>query len=37
RDGVFFAEVTKKGSRQEFFEKIIDMQATIGGGPRHVV
>jgi len=37
RDGVFFAEVVKKGSRQEFFEKIIDMQATIGGGPRHVV
>ena len=37
RDGVFVAEVVKKGGRQEFFEKIIDMQATIGGGPRHVV
>jgi putative ABC transport system ATP-binding protein len=37
RDGVFFAEVVKKGSRKEFFEKIIDMQATIGGGDRHAL
>jgi putative ABC transport system ATP-binding protein len=37
RDGTFFAEVVKKGSRKEFFEKIIDMQATIGGGDRHAL
>ena len=37
RDGVFYAEVVKKGSRKEFFEKIIDMQATIGGGDRHAL
>lgn len=34
KDGVFFAEVVKRGSRKEFFEKVIDMQATIGGGGR---
>lgn len=32
KDGVFFSEVIKKGSRKEFFNKIIDMQAAIGGG-----
>ncbi|MGM9902918.1 ABC transporter ATP-binding protein [Enterococcus sp. 10A9_DIV0425] len=32
KDGVIFSEVVRKGSRKEFFEKVIDMQATIGGG-----
>ncbi|KAF1301300.1 MULTISPECIES: ABC transporter ATP-binding protein [Enterococcus] len=34
KDGVFFAEVVRRGSRKEFFDKVIDMQATIGGGGR---
>lgn len=34
KDGVFFAEVVKRGSRQDFFERVIDMQATLGGGGR---
>lgn len=34
KDGVFFAEVVRRGSRKEFFEQVIDMQATIGGGGR---
>lgn len=32
KDGVIFSEVARRGSRNEFFERIIDMQATIGGG-----
>lgn len=32
KDGVIFSEVVRRGSRSEFFEKVIDMQATIGGG-----
>lgn len=32
KDGVIFSEVVRRGSRQEFFNKVIDMQATIGGG-----
>lgn len=32
KDGVIFSEIVKKGSRKEFFNKVIDMQATIGGG-----
>jgi putative ABC transport system ATP-binding protein len=31
---VFFAEVVRRGTRKEFFEQVIDMQATIGGGGR---
>lgn len=34
KDGVFFSEVVRRGSRKEFFEQVIDMQATIGGGGR---
>jgi putative ABC transport system ATP-binding protein len=34
KDGVFFAEVVRRGTRKEFFEQVIDMQATIGGGGR---
>ncbi len=34
KDGVFFSEVVKRGSRKEFFDQVIDMQATIGGGGR---
>lgn len=37
RDGAYFAEVTRHGSRQEFFNRIIDMEATINGGGRHSV
>ncbi|MFV0559852.1 MAG: ABC transporter ATP-binding protein [Enterococcus sp.] len=32
KDGMIFSEVVRRGSRAEFFEKVIDMQATIGGG-----
>lgn len=32
KDGVIFSEVIRCGTRKEFFEKVIDMQATIGGG-----
>ncbi len=32
KDGVFFSEVVRRGSRKEFFNQVIDMQATIGGG-----
>lgn len=34
KDGVFFSEVVKRSSRQNFFEQVIDMQATLGGGGR---
>ncbi|WP_297079543.1 ABC transporter ATP-binding protein [uncultured Enterococcus sp.] len=34
KDGVFFSEVVRRGSRKEFFDQVIDMQATIGGGGR---
>lgn len=37
RDGAYFAEVTRHGSRQDFFNSIIDMQASISGGRRHHV
>lgn len=36
KDGAYFAEVTKHGSRQQFFNSIIDMEATISGGHTHV-
>ncbi|MFV0558080.1 MAG: ABC transporter ATP-binding protein [Enterococcus sp.] len=32
KDGVIFAEVVRSSSQQAFFEKIIDMQATLAGG-----
>ncbi|WP_409022811.1 ABC transporter ATP-binding protein [Dellaglioa sp. P0083] len=32
KDGNIFAEIRRDGSRKEFFQKIIDMQAAIGGG-----
>lgn len=34
KDGVIFSEVVRQGSRKEFFNRVIDMQATIGGGGR---
>jgi putative ABC transport system ATP-binding protein len=34
KDGVIFSEVVRQGSRKEFFNRVIDMQATIGGGVR---
>lgn len=34
KDGVLFSEVVRQGSRKEFFNRVIDMQATIGGGGR---
>lgn len=34
KDGVIFSEVLRQGSRKEFFNRVIDMQATIGGGVR---
>ncbi|MCH4056663.1 ABC transporter ATP-binding protein [Lapidilactobacillus gannanensis] len=32
KDGAFYSEVVRSGSRQQFFNQIIDMQAAIGGG-----
>ncbi|ERL66153.1 ABC transporter ATP-binding protein [Schleiferilactobacillus shenzhenensis] len=32
KDGMLFAEIRRSGERQAFFDAIIDMQATIGGG-----
>ncbi|MCH4171291.1 MAG: ABC transporter ATP-binding protein [Lactobacillus sp.] len=32
KDGQIFSEIVRKNDRQEFFDRIIDMQATIGGG-----
>lgn len=34
KDGVIFSEVVRQGSRKDFFNRVIDMQATIGGGGR---
>ncbi|MGC6769494.1 ABC transporter ATP-binding protein [Enterococcus sp. LJL51] len=34
KDGSFFSEVVRQGSREQFFNQVIDMQATIGGGNR---
>lgn len=32
KDGQIFSEIVRQGDRQAFFDRIIDMQATIGGG-----
>lgn len=37
KDGVFFSEIVKTGTREDFFQRVIDMQATIGGGGRRNV
>lgn len=37
KDGVIFSEIVRQGSRKEFFQKVIDMQAAIGGGVSHDV
>ncbi|MDR1567668.1 MAG: ABC transporter ATP-binding protein [Streptococcaceae bacterium] len=37
KDGVIFSELVRRNSRKEFFQTIIDMQATIGGGINHDV
>lgn len=34
KDGAIFSEIVRRGSRREFFNKVIDMQATLGGGGR---
>ncbi|MSD83437.1 ATP-binding cassette domain-containing protein [Lactobacillus curvatus] len=34
KDGQLFSEIVRNGDRQQFFNQIIDMQATIGGGGR---
>lgn len=34
KDGVIFSEVVRQASRKDFFNQVIDMQATIGGGGR---
>lgn len=34
KDGQIFSEIRRQGTRQDFFNQIIDMQATIGGGGR---
>lgn len=34
KDGAIFSEVVRNDSRKEFFQQVIDMQATIGGGGR---
>ena len=35
KDGQLFSEIVRSGDRQQFFNQIIDMQATIGGGGRY--
>lgn len=35
KDGLLFSEIVRNGTRKDFFKKIIDMQATIGGGVIH--
>lgn len=32
KDGAIFSEVVRKDSRKKFFQRVIDMQAAIGGG-----
>lgn len=31
KDGTIFSEIHRRGTRKEFFDQVIDMQATIGG------
>lgn len=35
KDGMIFSELTRGQTRKEFFQKIIDVQATMGGGSQH--
>lgn len=35
KDGAIFSELVRQGSRKDFFQKVIDMQAAIGGGVSH--
>ena len=37
KDGAIFSEIVRQGSRKEFFQKVIDMQAALGGGVSHDV
>lgn len=37
KDGVIFSEILRQGNRREFFQKVIDMQAAIGGGKSHEI
>jgi ABC-type antimicrobial peptide transport system, ATPase component len=34
KDGAIFSELVRHGNRKDFFNKVIDMQAAIGGGGR---
>lgn len=34
KDGVIFSEINKRGNREDFFQQVINMQATLGGGGR---
>lgn len=36
KDGQIFSQINRAGTRQEFFEKILNMQAAIGGGQKNV-
>lgn len=35
KDGMIFSELNRGKTRKEFFQKIIDVQATMGGGSQH--
>lgn len=37
KDGAIFSEIVRQGSQKDFFQKVIDMQAMIGGGVGHDV
>lgn len=37
KDGEIFSEIVRNGTRKEFFAKIIEMQAAIGGGVEHEI
>lgn len=37
KDGVLFTDLTRSGSRKEFFNKILDVLATLGGGASDIL
>ena len=37
KDGCLFTELVKGGSRKEFFQKILDVLAVMGGGNRDLI
>jgi putative ABC transport system ATP-binding protein len=36
KDGAIFMDIVKQGSRQEFFDRILDCQAVVGGESRDI-